>query len=86
MRWGDQEEKEEQEDEQEEQEEEEQEEEDEKKGKWEYAQTSILVNFILVKLFSSCVIIVQGSGVTTCKLDGTLPLDLLYLPNIYQDP
>ena len=45
-----------------------------------YAQTFICVNLILFKLFSCLVITFQGGGVTTCKFDRILPLDLLYLP------
>ena len=45
-----------------------------------YAQTLMLANFILVTRSSLVVITFQGGGVTTCKIDRIIPLDLLYLP------
>ena len=40
----------------------------------------MLVNLILVKLFSVLLVIVQVGRVTTCKLDRIIPLFLLYIP------
>ena len=44
-----------------------------------WAKTLLLVNSILVKLFSFLVIAVQGGGVTICKFDRLVPLFLPYL-------
>ena len=43
-----------------------------------YAQTSILVHFIWVTLFSFLVMTFQGGGVTSCKFGKITPR--LYLP------